>query len=246
MIFIGTSGYQYKEWRGSFYPEKLSEAKMLAFYAEQFSTVEINYTFNRVPTEAVLAKWQEQTPDTFKFTLKAHRRLTHSKVLDTELLQLFVERANVLGAKLGVLLFQFPPTLKKDFNYITRLIEELPEGTRAAFEFRHTSWFEDDLYQRLRARNLALCIAESESLSTPVVSTADYGYLRLRMENYSSKDIGAWANKIRAMADWKDTFVYFKHEDAGTGPKFVRQLMQYLNPQENTPKRKKSEPRLFE
>jgi len=229
MIWIGTSGYQYKEWRGSFYPEDLSEAKMLSYYAGQFPTVEINYTFNRVPTESVLKKWIEQTPEAFKFTLKAHRRLTHSKLfLEADLLKFFVERSKILGDKLGIILFQFPPTLKKDFRFLTALLEALPEGTRAAFEFRHKSWFEDDLYERLRSRNLALCIAESEEIKTPVVATADYGYLRLRVETYSKDDIAKWAGVIKKISSWKETFVYFKHEEEGTGPKFVRQLMEHF------------------
>lgn len=229
MIWIGTSGFQYKEWCGSFYPEKMSEAKMLPFYATQFSTVEINYTFKRVPPESAITKWMQQTPEQFKFTLKVHQRITHSHAFtEAELLRFFITRAKLLGPKLGVLLFQFPPTLKKDFHFLTALIEELPEGLRAAFEFRHKSWFEDGLYERLRARNLALCIAEDENRSTPIVNTADYGYFRLRIEKYSAEDIARWAKEIKAVANWKDAFVYFKHEDEGTGPTYVRQLMEHF------------------
>jgi uncharacterized protein YecE (DUF72 family) len=229
MIWIGTSGYQYVEWRGTFYPDKMPPAKMLSFYAEQFSTVEINYTFNRLPAETVLAKWKEQTPEKFKFTLKAPRAITHSRAFnDPSLLQLFAERAKLLEPKLGVLLFQFPPTLKKDLHYLNAIITALPKGMRAAFEFRHPSWFDDELYQCLRTRNLALCIAESEDLKTPIVATADYGYFRLRIENYTKAGIAHWANEIQSVAAWKDVFVYFKHEEKGTGPVFARQLLRIL------------------
>jgi uncharacterized protein YecE (DUF72 family) len=231
MIYIGTSGYQFKEWCGHFYPEKFATAKMLAYYAERLSTVEINYSFNRVPPETVLTKWMEQTPANFKFTLKAHKRLTHSKVFSEEsLLQFFVQRAKTLADKQGVILFQFPPTLKKDFGFLTKLIAELPNGTRAAFEFRHKSWFEDELYDRLRSKNLALCIAESEDIVTPTKATADYGYFRLRLEEYSADLIAQRAKDIKSNAEWKDVFVYFKHEGEGTGPKYARQLMEHFDP----------------
>jgi uncharacterized protein YecE (DUF72 family) len=231
MFWVGTSGYQYTEWRGNFYPEKLATTKMLSFYGQQFTTVEINYTFNRLPSESVLAKWKEQTPETFKFTLKAPKRITHYHTFaDPNLLQVFVERAKLLEPKLGVLLFQFPPTFKKNIHYIGEVIEQMPGGVRAAFEFRHESWFDEELYQRLRSKNLALCIAQSENLSTPIVTTADYGYFRLRNQEYSAADIKRWAKEIRGIESWKDVFVYFKHEEEGTGPIFARKLIEQLNP----------------
>src|SRR5688572_23105272 len=185
-LLVGTSGYNYPEWRGSFYPEKFSTDKMLPYYAERFPTVEINYTFYRMPTEKLLAGWAAATPDTFTFTLKAPRRITHDAKLRQceDTLAAFCRTAATLGSKLGVLLFQLPPGYKKDVSVLRDFVNLLPEGTRAAFEFRHPSWFDAETFDTLRARNTALCIADSEKLSTPVEITADYAYFRLRDEGY--------------------------------------------------------------
>ena len=182
MIWVGTSGYNYPEWKGSFYPEKLSAAKMLPYYAERFPTVEINYTFYRAPTAKVLQGWDAATPDPFKLTLKAPRRITHDARLRdcADSVRHFVDTASILGPKLGVLLFQLPPNLKKDIALLDAFLDMLSRGVRATFEFRHVSWLDEEVYARLRARNLALCVADSEKLSTPVEVTADYGYFRLR------------------------------------------------------------------
>jgi uncharacterized protein YecE (DUF72 family) len=226
---IGTSGYNYPEWRGSFYPEKFPTGKMLAFYAERFNTVEVNYTFYRIPTVPLLEGWARGTPDGFTFTLKAPRRITHdSKLRHVEsLTQAFCKTAAALGEKLGVLLFQLPPTLKRDDAVFESFLETIPEGTRAAFEFRHLSWLDDAVFDRLRRRNLALCIADSEKLSTPVTSTANYSYFRLRDEGYQPADIERWAETIRERAPG-DVHVYFKHEEQGKGPEFARMLMALL------------------
>jgi uncharacterized protein YecE (DUF72 family) len=225
--WVGTSGYNYPEWRGSFYPEKFPAAKMLAFYAERFNTVEVNYTFYRIPTPPLLEGWAKGTPPGFTFTLKAPRRITHDSKLQRceELTQNFCRTAATLGSKLGVLLFQLPPTFKRNDDALTAFVELLPEGTRAAFEFRHESWFDDRVFDALRARHLALCIADSEKLSTPVVVTADYAYFRLRDEGYQEADIERWATTIRGLAGPRDAFVYFKHEEEGKGPDFARRLL---------------------
>jgi len=225
-VLVGTSGYQYPEWRGTFYPDKFSTNKMLAFYAERFPTVEINYTFYRMPTEKLLQGWADGTPDGFTFTLKAPRRITHDARLQRceDTLQAFCRIARTLGPKLAVLLFQLPPNFKKDADVLRAFLELLPEGTRTAFEFRHPSWFEADVLDALRARNAALCIADSEKLKTPVEVTADYAYFRLRDEGYQPADIDQWAKTIKELPP-KDAFVYFKHEEQGLGPEFARRLI---------------------
>ena len=231
-VLIGTSGYNYPEWKGSFYPSELPVARMLSYYAERFSTVEINYTFYRFPNEKTLASWAESTPDNFRFTLKAPRRITHEARLSNcrELVEGFCERAQGLGSKLGVLLFQLPPSFKLNLDALDGFLEWLPQGTRAAFEFRNASWLTDEVYARLREKDLALCIADSEKSTTPVVATAGYGYFRLRDEGYGQEDIRAWSDRIKEHDGvWGDVFVYFKHEEEGKGPEFARMLMDCLD-----------------
>lgn len=229
-ILVGTSGYNYPEWRGTFYPEKFSTDKMLAYYAERFPTVEINYTFYRMPTEKLLAGWSAGTPDHFSFTLKAPRRITHDSKLQhcEDPLQAFCRTARTLGHKLATLLFQLPPNFKKDVDVLRRFVECLPDGTRAAFEFRHASWFDAAVYDALRSRNLALCIADSEKLSTPIEMTADYAYFRLRDEGYQQADIERWAGIVTGLPV-KDTFVYFKHEEQGLGPDFAKRFIDAIS-----------------
>lgn len=228
-IHVGTSGYNYPEWRGTFYPEKFPTTKMLAYYAERFHTVEINYTFYRIPTEKLLAGWAAGTPDGFTFTLKAPRRITHDAKLQRveDLTQSFCRIARTLGPKLGVLLFQLPPTFKKDVAVLREFLELLPEGTRAAFEFRHASWHEADVFDALRTRNVALCIADSEKMSTPVERTADYGYCRLRDEGYQQADIERWAATVKGLGV-ANAYVYFKHEEQGLGPDFAKRFIEAL------------------
>jgi uncharacterized protein YecE (DUF72 family) len=231
MIWVGTSGYNYPEWKGSFYPEKIKSADMLPYYAARFPTVEINYTFYRMPNEATVAKWAAETPSPYKLTLKAPRRITHDSRLRNcgELVVAFCRVAGTLGEKLGVLLFQLPPNLKKDLALFDAFLSDLPPKVRAAFEFRHESWFDEDVFSRLERQNLALCIADSEKLSTPVRLTADYAYFRLRDEGYTPADIQRWGETIkRETSACKDVFVYFKHEEEGKGPEFARLLMAQL------------------
>lgn len=227
---IGTSGYNYPEWRGTFYPEKFSTSKMLAYYAERFNTVEVNYTFYRIPTPALLEGWSKGTPDDFTFTLKAPRRITHDSKLQRveDLTQTFCKTAATLGSKLGVLLFQLPPTFKKDAELLRAFTELIPEGTRAAFEFRHASWFDEDIYEILRSRNLALCVADSEKMSAPVELTANYAYFRLRDEGYQQSDLERWADVVGGLPNLTDAYVYFKHEEQGLGPEFARRFIERL------------------
>jgi uncharacterized protein YecE (DUF72 family) len=230
-IWVGTSGYNYPEWKGSFYPEKLAAAKMLPYYSERFQTVEINYTFYRAPNEKTLAGWSRETPDPFKFTLKAPKRITHEARLRdcADQVRYFLTTAATLGPKLGALLFQLPPYLKMDLAVLDAFLDTFPPHVCAAFEFRHISWLNDAVYARLKAKNLALCVADSEKLSTPVEVTANYGYFRLRDEGYTPDGISRWAQTIRdKTSTCGDVFVYFKHEEAGKGPQFARLLLDAL------------------
>jgi uncharacterized protein YecE (DUF72 family) len=231
MIWVGTSGYNYPEWKGSFYPSDLPTAKMLPYYAARFPTVEINYTFYRMPNEKLVSGWAAQTPSPYKLTLKAPRRITHDSRLRNcgDLVAGFCGVAGTLGDKLGALLFQLPPNFKKDLAVFDAFLEDLPPKVCAAFEFRHPSWLDDEIRDRLAARDLALCIADSEKLSTPVNVTAGYAYFRLRDEGYTPDDIARWADTIAGeTASCRDVFVYFKHEEEGKGPEFARLLMQKL------------------
>lgn len=231
MVLVGTSGYSYPEWKGSFYPEGLAAAKMLPYYAGRFSTVEINATFYRMPTPASIAGWQAQVPSTFRFTLKAPRRITHDRRLKDvgDPVRAFCAAAGELGPQLASLLFQTPPNLKCDLEVFDRFLETLPPRVTAAFEFRHDSWHDEAVFERLRSRNLALCIADSETRSTPVVRTADYAYLRLRDEGYQDDDLVRWAGVVRQLAaETREVFVYFKHEDEGKGPEFAERLISLL------------------
>jgi uncharacterized protein YecE (DUF72 family) len=229
--WVGTSGYNYPEWRGSFYPPKLPQNEMLPYYAARFSTVEINYTFYRMPTEKLLAGWAGVTPGGFSFTLKAPRRITHDSKLrgPAETTSAFCGAARTLGDRLATLLFQLPPAFRQDLGVLETFLATLPEGVRAAFEFRHDSWHDDAVYDALRRRNLALCVADSERMSTPLVATADYGYFRLRDEGYQPDDVRQWAERIaQAASGWQDVFVYFKHEEQGKGPEFAQLLLDAL------------------
>ncbi len=227
MIRVGTSGYNYPEWKGTFYPQALAASAMLPYYAERFDTVEVNYTFYRMPTRRAVEGWAAATPDGFRFTLKAPKRITHvARLRDCQpAVEAFLEAASALGPKLGCFLFQLPPTQKKDLPTLERFAQLLPHGLRAAFEFRHPSWFEPDTLRLLADRNLALCVADSEKLSAPVEVTADYAYFRLRDEGYGPEDIRRWAGVIAERTSrCRDVYVYFKHEESGIGPKLAQQL----------------------
>jgi len=233
-IWIGTSGFQYPEWKGTFYPDKLATKKMLAYYGRYFPTTESNYTFRTIPSVKTLSNWSAETPENFRFTLKATQEITHFKKLRgcDDVMTRFWEAASTLNEKLGPVLFQLPPYFKKDLPVLNKFLASLPLGMKCAFEFRHESWFSEDVYAALHAKNAALCIADSEKLKTPVILTADHGYFRLRDEGYTEKDIARWAEVISGHGKQvKLTYVYFKHEESGIGPKFAAQLMDLLGAQ---------------
>lgn len=228
MLYVGTSGYSYPEWKGSFYPEKIKSEQMLGYYTERFSTVEINNTFYRLPGKDLIEGWRAAAPAGFRFTLKAPQKITHQARLKdcAELTGVFLERASLLGDARGALLFQLPPNLKKDVARLKDFLALLPDGARAAFEFRNATWHDDAVYALLRDKDAALCIADSEKLTTPFVATASFGYLRLRDEGYEEADIARFYASIQEHGEgWSDTFVYFKHEEAGKGPAFARMLI---------------------
>lgn len=229
VIWIGTSGFQYPEWKGTFYPEKFSPKKMLSFYGERFNTTEINYTFRRIPSETTLKNWSAETPAQFRFSLKAPQLITHIKQLREceSVLQHFSDVAQTLGSKLGPILFQLPPSFRSDVPLLRDFLGNLPPKMKAAFEFRHESWFGDDTLSALRSRNAALCVADSEKLHTPVEITADFAYVRLRDEGYQASDVERWAAVIRKFAV-QNSYVYFKHEERGLGPEFANQLRGFL------------------
>ena len=227
-ILVGTSGYNYPEWRGTFYPDKLPAAKMLAYYVARFATVEINATFYRMPNAKTLAGWAAIAPDGFAYVLKAPQQITHYARLRKidEPVRYFCDTARTLGDKLGPLLFQLPPNFKKATDRLGVLLAALPADLRVALEFRHESWFDDEVYGLLRTRNAALCVADTEEGSTPAVATADFGYLRLRAVEYTDDDLRRWLDTMaRVGAGWRDAFVFFKHEDAGTGPALARRFL---------------------
>ncbi|MGH8719763.1 MAG: DUF72 domain-containing protein [Burkholderiales bacterium] len=224
-MLAGTSGYSYKEWLGCFYPEKLPASEMLRYYAERFATVEINNTFYRMPAEAMLARWVEEVPENFAFTLKAPRRITHDKRLrdaESDVTE-FVRRADALGNKLGVLLFQLPPYLKKNLPLLRDFLVALPSDKRVAFEFRSTSWHDDEVYDALRSRAAMLCVTDTDKGDTPFVATSDYGYVRLRRTHYDDGELRAWAERIAAQSLAR-TYVYFMHEDEALGTRFAQRL----------------------
>jgi uncharacterized protein YecE (DUF72 family) len=229
--WIGTSGFSYPAWRGSFYPAKMPTAKMLAYYADRLATVEINNTFYRMPKADMLAAWAATTPATFRFAPKAPQLITHRQKLagSVDSVAYLLKALSSFGEKLGPILFQLPPFLRKDVPRLVDFLALLPREIRAAFEFRHTSWFDDAVYEALRTHGAALCVADSEDLATPLVATTSWGYLRLRRTDYDEAALAEWAKKLTGMdPPWAAAFVYFKHEDAGLGPKLALQFVEKL------------------
>jgi uncharacterized protein YecE (DUF72 family) len=227
-LYVGTSGYSYKEWKGKFYPEDLPANRMLRYYGERFRTVEINNTFYRMPKASVLEAWAAEVPADFKFVLKASQQITHFKRLKDagDSVSYLLDTAGVLKERLGPLLFQLPPNLKKDLPRLREFLALLPPHRRAAFEFRHQSWFDSEVFDLLREYHAACCIAEAENdLEIPFVSTADWGYLRLRRPDYGDAELKAWVKRVRQQ-DWQDAFVFFKHEDEGKGPQMARRFLE--------------------
>ena len=227
-LLVGTSGYNFPEWRGSFYPPKLPSKQWLEYYARQLGTVEINYTFYRMPNEKTIAGWNAATPEAFTFVLKAPQRITHIARLRNidEPLRIFLELIRKLNAKLGAVLFQLPPNFRKDLARLGDLLTQFPTDVRAACEFRHVSWWSDDVYDLLRSTNTALCIADTAEGTTPLVSTANFGYIRLRDEGYDEAGLRDWMTTVQALGSaWTDAFVFFKHEEKGMGPKLAREFL---------------------
>ena len=227
-VLAGASGYAFKEWQGSFYPEKIKSEDMLAWYAARLPTVEINNTFYRMPRSAVLENWVQATPPEFRFAIKASRRITHDariKADAAESVAYLYRTLGALGGKLGAVLFQLPPNLKKDLPRLDAFLRMLPDGHRAAFEFRNDSWFDDQVYALLQGASAALVLSEREdNAPPPPVETAPWGYVRLRLENYSDEDLGRWTGRIAATA-WSEAFVYFMHEP--TAPGYARALLDH-------------------
>ena len=225
-MLTGTSGFSYKEWVGPFYPEKTPASAMLRYYAERFPTVEINNTFYRMPDTALLERWAQDVPAGFAFTLKAPQRITHIKRLKDTASDVaeFTRRAATLGDRLGMLLFQLPPSLRKDLPRLRDFLAALPPERRVAVEFRHASWHDDEVYETLRARGAALCVMEDDDEeASPFVVTSEDAYLRLRRTQYTEDDLRAWADRIAAQP-LERAWVYFKHEDEASAPRFARQL----------------------
>jgi uncharacterized protein YecE (DUF72 family) len=227
-VLVGTSGYSYKEWKGPFYPPKLPAAGFLRFYAERLPTVEINNTFYRMPTDKLVSSWAEEVPESFVFALKAPQRITHIAKLQDAVpaTEAFVRATATLGKRLGPLLFQLPPFLRKDVPRLAAFLESAPRGPRFAFEFRHPSWFDDEVWVTLRAHGASLCVAEGEKLESPLVATADWGYVRLRRDEYPDSVLSTWAAAI-AGQPWKEVYVYVKH-DEGDAPSVAARLRDRL------------------
>lgn len=225
-VRVGTSGFSYKEWKGSFYPADLPASRMLEYYAERLPTVEINNTFYRMPKAEMLNKWAAGTSPDFRFVLKAPQRITHRERLRDSgaSLSFFFDAARALGSKLGPVLFQLPPFFKKDVPLLESFLTLLPEDRPAAFEFRHPTWFSEDVYAALRGRGAALCCGDVDdaSKSPPFVTTANWGYLRLRRTEYGAGEIEAWADRIRSQ-EWEHAYVFFKHEEQG--PELAHRLL---------------------
>jgi uncharacterized protein YecE (DUF72 family) len=227
-LYVGTSGYSYKEWKGSFYPKDLPAQEMLRYYGERFRTVEINNTFYRMPKAAVLEGSADAVPADFKFVLKAPKLITHLQGLKDagDLVSHLLEVAGALTEHRGPLLFQLPPTSKKDVPRLRAFLALLPLQHRAVFEFRHPSWFDDEVFGLLRDHRTSLCIADAEGdLEVPFVATTDWGYLRLRRSDYGNAELKAWVKRVQEQ-DWRDAFVFFKHEDEGKGPGMAKRFME--------------------
>lgn len=228
-VLAGASGYSYKPWRGKFYPDDLPDGEMLSWYAGRLPAVEINNTFYQMPRSNVLAAWAERTPPSFRFALKASQRITHRQRLKdaAESVDYFFKAADALGEKLGPTLFQLPPYMRKDVPLLREFLALLPQGRRAAFEFRHHSWADEDVHETLRAHGAALCIADTDELAADpdIVPTTGWGYLRLRRAGYGDKALRAWAARI-AGQPWSEAYVFFKHEDEGAAPKMALRLLE--------------------
>ncbi len=220
-VRTGTSGFSYAAWKGAFYPDEIRQNEMLGYYSGRLGSVEINNTFYRLPRRSVLEGWSAQVGDDFRFVLKASRRITHFKRLKPEALDetgYLAETTAVMGDKLGAVLMQLPPNFPADADRLSAYLDGVPTGMRIAFEFRHPSWLQESVYSIIRAHGHAVCVSEADGQqSAPIEASADWGYLRLRLPQYSERDLDRWAEALAA-SGWREAFVFFKHEDAASGP----------------------------
>ncbi|HBA88930.1 MAG TPA: DUF72 domain-containing protein [Geobacter sp.] len=226
-LYVGTSGFSYPAWKGKFYPEDLPEKRMLHFYGTRFRSVEINNTFHRMPRAALLESWAAEVPPDFKFALKAPQRITHLQRLKgvDDAVSYLCDVAGTLKERLGPLLFQLPPALKKDVPLLHDFLALLPPETRAAFQFGHSSWFDDEVFGLLQRNGAALCIVDSaDGVEVPRVRTAEWGYLRLRRPEYGEKELARWAELVH-WQKWSDAFVFFKHEEEALGPLLAQRFL---------------------
>lgn len=226
-LYIGTSGYSYKEWKGNFYPENISADEMLSYYAKQFSTVELNNTFYRLPKQEVFENQASEVPSDFRFSVKVPRRITHIKRLkDTkENVEYLFKVLAPFKKKFEVILVQLPPNFKKDMKRLEDFIKDLPDNINTAFEFRHPSWFEPEVYDLLKNYKCTLCLSDTdEAPVSELINTSSWGYLRLRGSSYTKNELSKWMKKIE-MQNWEKVFIYFKHEDEGKGAKFAQELI---------------------
>ena len=230
-LLAGTSGYAFKEWKGSFYPDGLKDDGMLGYYATRFPTVEINNTFYRMPRENVLLDWASQVPETFTFAIEASQRITHHARLkpeSKELVGYLLQNTSLLGGKLGPVLFQLPPNMKKDLDRLRTFLDILPHGRRFAFEFRHSSWFEEDVVEALRAKDAAMTIIDQDDFATPPIASASWGYVRLHRLDYNAQSLTQWAERVKEH-NWSDVYVYFKHDEGtGSGPPAVDAFVKHV------------------
>jgi uncharacterized protein YecE (DUF72 family) len=230
-FFVGTSGYSYPKWKGSFYPKELPQKAMLSYYAERFAAVEINNSFYKMPSASDVRSWARQVPSNFRFAIKTPQTITHFKRLkDAEdATKRLLRTAAVLKGRRGPLLFGLPPNFKKNLSRLEAFLRVIPRRTQAAFEFRHESWLDDAVFACLRAHGRALCITDAEDLArTKMISTASWGYVRLRRENYTKTSLAEWVKRLRSQP-WKEAYVFFRHEDTGTGPKFAARFIELAN-----------------
>jgi uncharacterized protein YecE (DUF72 family) len=229
---VGCSGWQYRDWRGLVYPERLPQRRWFEHYATLFDTVEINNTFYRLPKESVLQHWAEQVPEGFSFAVKASQRITHFARLKPEALETveyLVRATSVMGERLGPILFQLPPNMKRDLERLRAFLGQLPEGRRYAMEFRHASWFDDDaVFDALREHQVALVVIDQEDYSSPVRCTASWSYIRLHRMDYSADDLSRWSDTVKGLG-CREAYVFFKHDhvpdSAGSGPLAVDAFM---------------------
>ena len=230
-LYVGTSGYSYKEWKGRFYPAQIPAKDMLPYYASHFQAVELNNTFYRLPQPSMIDNWKAQVPDNFRFSAKASQGITHFRRLKdaASATKLMMERFASFEDRLGVVLFRLPPEMKKDIKRLETFLKHLPANPPSAFQLEDPTWVDDDVRQLLSSQNRALVVLDTDEMpASHIDKTANWGYMRLRRAGYSESELKKWIARMRAQK-WKHTFVFFKHEDEGTGPKLAAQFLNLAN-----------------